>query len=110
MFVGFLEAYGIGVPIGGSGKLTDALVACIRDKGGEVLAGVDIDSVIVKQGRAVGARAKDGRDFQAKDAVIGAIHPHHLAPHGRRRRGSHLQATRKPPKFRPSRASPCTPR
>ncbi len=78
VFVGFLEAYGIGVPIGGSGKLTDALIACIKDKGGEVLANVDIDTVIIKQGRAVGARAKDGREFQAKDAVIGAIHPHHL--------------------------------
>ena len=78
VFVAFLEAYGIGVPLGGSGKLTDALIACIKDKGGEVLAGVDVDSVIVKQGRAVGARTKDGREFTAKDAVIGAIHPHHL--------------------------------
>jgi phytoene dehydrogenase-like protein len=78
VFVGFLEAYGIGVPVGGSGKLTDALIACIKDKGGEVLSKVDIESVIVKQGRAVGARAKDGREFLAKDGVIGAIHPHHL--------------------------------
>jgi len=78
VFVGFLEAYGIGVPIGGSGKLTDALIACIKDKGGEVLSKVDIDSVIVKQGRAVGARATDGREFLAKEGVIGAIHPHHL--------------------------------
>jgi phytoene dehydrogenase-like protein len=78
VFVGFLEGYGIGVPIGGSGKLTDALVACIRDRGGEVLAGVDVEHVIVKQGRAQGARTKDGRDFMAKDGVIGAIHPHLL--------------------------------
>ncbi len=78
VFVGFLEAYGIGVPVGGSGKLTDALIACIKDKGGEVLSGVDVESVIVKQGRAVGARTKDGREFTAKDAVIGAIHPHLL--------------------------------
>ena len=42
VFVGFLEAYGIGVPIGGSGKLTDALIACIKDKGGEVLAGTSM--------------------------------------------------------------------
>ena len=78
VFVGFLEAYGIGVPIGGSGKLTDALIACIKDHGGEVLAGVDVERVIVKQGRAQGAHTKDGRDFMAKDAVIGAIHPHLL--------------------------------
>ena len=30
VFVGFLEAYGIGVPVGGSGKLTDALIASNR--------------------------------------------------------------------------------
>ncbi|MBX5459713.1 MAG: NAD(P)/FAD-dependent oxidoreductase [Steroidobacteraceae bacterium] len=76
VFVGFLEAYGIGVPIGGSGRLTDALVACIRDHGGEVHANVDVDRVIVRQGRAQGARTKDGREFLAKDGVIGAIHPH----------------------------------
>lgn len=78
VFVGFLEAYGIGVPIGGSGKLTDALIACIRDRGGEVLANVDVERVIVKNGRAQGARTKDGREYLAKDGVIGAIHPHHL--------------------------------
>ena len=37
VFVAFLEAYGIGVPVGGSGKLTDALIASIREHGGEVL-------------------------------------------------------------------------
>jgi phytoene dehydrogenase-like protein len=78
VFVAFLEAYGIGVPLGGSGRLTDALIACIKDHGGEVHSGVDVERVIVKQGRAQGARTKDGRDFVAKDAVIGAIHPHHL--------------------------------
>ncbi len=82
VFVGFLEAYGFGVPVGGSGTLTDSLIACIKDKGGEVLSGVDVESVVVKQGRAVGARTKDGREFTAKDAVIGAIHPHHLRTHG----------------------------
>jgi phytoene dehydrogenase-like protein len=78
VFVGFLEAYGIGVPIGGSGKLTDALVACIRDHGGEVQANVDVERVLVKQGRAQGVRTKDGREILAKDGVIGAIHPHLL--------------------------------
>jgi phytoene dehydrogenase-like protein len=78
VFVGFLEAYGIGVPIGGSGKLTDALIACIRDHGGEVLENVDVARVLVKNGRAQGAVTHDGREFTAKDAVIGAIHPHHL--------------------------------
>ena len=78
VFVGFLEAYGIGVPLGGSGKLTDALIASIREHGGEVLAEVDVARIAVKNGRAVGAVASDGREFAAKDAVIAALHPHDL--------------------------------
>jgi phytoene dehydrogenase-like protein len=78
VFVGFLEAYGFGVPVGGSGSLTDALIASIRANGGEVLSQVDVASIRVKNGRAVGAVAKDGREFAAKDAVIAALHPHDL--------------------------------
>ncbi len=33
VFLGFLEAYGFGVPVGGSGKLTEALIRCIEDRG-----------------------------------------------------------------------------
>lgn len=78
VFVGFLEAYGFGVAVGGSGALTDALVACIRDHGGEVLSGVDVARVVVKGGRACGVHARDGRELAANDCVIGAIHPHRL--------------------------------
>src|SRR5690554_6070921 len=78
VFVGFLEAYGIGVPIGGSGKLTDALIACIEDHGGEVRAETDVDKITVKNGRATGVHTKDGREYVARDAVIAALHPHDL--------------------------------
>ena len=78
VFVGFLEAYGFGVPVGGSGRLTDSLIACIRANGGEVVADVDVERIQVRSGRATGVRTKDGREFTAKDAVIGAIHPHSL--------------------------------
>src|SRR4029077_5206745 len=69
---------GFGVPIGGSGTLTDSLIASIRANGGEVLGQGDVASIRVKNGRAVGARAKDGREFVAKDGVIAALHPHDL--------------------------------
>ncbi|MGH8227858.1 MAG: phytoene desaturase family protein [Steroidobacteraceae bacterium] len=78
VFVAFLEAYGFGVPVGGSGSLTEALLACIRDHGGEALADADVERVEVKGGRARGVRTRDGREFTARECVIGAIHPHHL--------------------------------
>jgi len=78
VFVGFLEAYGIGVPIGGSGKLTDALIASIRSHGGVVEASADVARVVVKGGRAAGVETQDGRRFDAKDGVIAALHPHDL--------------------------------
>jgi phytoene dehydrogenase-like protein len=78
VFIGFLEAYGIGVPIGGSGKLTDALIASIESHGGEVRANTDVTRVLVRNGRAAGIVTRGGEEIQAGDAVIGAIHPHDL--------------------------------
>jgi phytoene dehydrogenase-like protein len=78
VFVGFLEAFGIGVPVGGSGRITDALIASIQSNGGEVLGATDVASVTVKNARATGVRTADGREIAAKEAVIGAIHPHDL--------------------------------
>jgi phytoene dehydrogenase-like protein len=78
VFVGFLEAYGIGVPLGGSGRLTDALIASIESNGGAVVAGADVVEVTVGGGRATGVTTVDGREYKARDGVIGAIHPHLL--------------------------------
>jgi phytoene dehydrogenase-like protein len=78
VFLGFLEAYGFGVPVGGSGSLTRALIDCIEAHGGRVLADVDVDLVQTRARRVTGVRAKDGREFAAKEAVIAAIHPHRL--------------------------------
>jgi phytoene dehydrogenase-like protein len=78
VFLGFLEACGFGVAKGGAGKLTDALIACIRAHGGEVLANAEVARVKVSNGRATAAETVDGRVFAAKDAIIGAIHPHLL--------------------------------
>ncbi|WP_194946277.1 phytoene desaturase family protein [Pseudomonas aeruginosa] len=78
MFLGFMSKYGIGIPVGGSGALTEALIRCIRDHGGEVLSSVDIAKIETRGGRACAVRSHDGRVFEAKDAVIGGIHPHLL--------------------------------
>jgi phytoene dehydrogenase-like protein len=78
VFTGFMEMCGIGVPVGGSGQLTRALIDCIRDHGGEVLADVDVVKVLTPGGKARTVVAADGREWQARDAIIGAFHPHVL--------------------------------
>ena len=78
VLLGFLEAHGFGVPLGGSGSLTRALVSCIEDHGGKVLAGVEVEQILTRAGRAVGVRTRAGGEFMARDAVIAAVHPHHL--------------------------------
>jgi phytoene dehydrogenase-like protein len=78
VFLGFMEQYGIGAAVGGSGSLTASLVGCIEDHGGTVVPNATVESVLVKNGRAVGVRTADGAAYTAKDAVIGAIHPHLL--------------------------------
>jgi phytoene dehydrogenase-like protein len=78
VFTGFLEMFGFGVAVGGSGELTRALIDCIKAHGGEVQGNADVARVTVSNGRAAGVELTDGRRFRAKDAVIGAIHPHDL--------------------------------
>jgi phytoene dehydrogenase-like protein len=78
VFLGFLEKFGFGVPVGGSGKLTDALIACIEDHGGAVRASCTVREVETDGTRATGVVLDDGERLSCSDGVIGAIHPHHL--------------------------------
>ena len=74
----FIHKYGVGVPLGGSGELSNALARCIEHHGGEVLTNVEVSKVLTRGGRAVGLETTGGEQYLAKDAVIASIHPHHL--------------------------------
>ena len=73
---GIIHTYGVSQPIGGSGKLTESLVRCIESYGGEVRCNAEVAQILTSGGRATGVRMADGEEILAKDAVIGAIHPH----------------------------------
>lgn len=73
---GIIHTYGVSQPIGGSGKLTEALVRCIESHGGEVRCHAEVAQILTSGGRATGVRLNSGETIQARDAVIGAIHPH----------------------------------
>jgi phytoene dehydrogenase-like protein len=73
---GIIHTYGVSQPIGGSGKLTESLVRCIESHGGEVRCNSEVKKILTSGGKAVGVEMSDGQSIMAKDAVIGAIHPH----------------------------------
>ena len=64
---------GFPVPRGGAGRLTDALVARLRHRGGRVVTGHRIDEVVVDGGRAVGVRGPDGLAVRARRAVLADV-------------------------------------
>lgn len=73
---GIIHTYGVSQPVGGSGKLTEALVRCLESYGGELRCDAEVAKILTRDGRASGVQLVDGERILAKDAVIGAIHPH----------------------------------
>jgi phytoene dehydrogenase-like protein len=67
------------LPRGGSGRLTDALVRCIEDRGGSVLCGRRVNRLVLDGGgRCVGVETETGERFEAREAVVSTIHVKHL--------------------------------
>ncbi len=66
------------IPRGGSGALTDALVACITEHGGTVLCNRRVVRLLVDGGRCTGVETENGERFTASEAVVSTIHVKHL--------------------------------
>jgi phytoene dehydrogenase-like protein len=65
-------------PIGGSGRLADALTGLVTERGGDVFCGVDVDEILVRDGRAAGVRTVGGVTVTAGEAVIASVTPDQL--------------------------------
>jgi phytoene dehydrogenase-like protein len=77
--VGFMLAAlgssdGFAVPLGGTSKITQALVRRLEQAGGEVHTGVHVESVVVRGGRAVGVTTTAG-EFEAPTIVADVAAP-----------------------------------
>jgi len=66
--------YGWATPVGGSSALPNALAAHITDHGGAVETSAWVRSYLVEEGRCVGVRTDDGREFRAGRAVVAGSH------------------------------------
>jgi phytoene dehydrogenase-like protein len=73
MLVGTGQAVGFPIPEGGAGRLTAALVHRLNSRGGRVECDARVTDVIVRHGRAVGVRTADGREVDARRAVLADV-------------------------------------
>jgi phytoene dehydrogenase-like protein len=67
---GLGQEHGFPVPEGGAGRLVDALVARLRALGGELACNAPVVQVVVRRGRAVGVRLRDGAVVSAARGVL----------------------------------------
>ncbi len=63
------------VPVGGAGRLADALVTCVTEGGGTVATGRDVTKVAVEAGRAVAVETAAGDVVRARRAVLADLPP-----------------------------------
>jgi len=67
------HTWGLSMPVGGSGALSEALASCIRDHGGTIKLNSPVNSVIVENGVAKGIVLKNGEQIMAKKAVVSNV-------------------------------------
>ena len=73
-----LQLGGMPVPKGGGVVLVDGLAGMIRDAGGEVRTGVEVERVLVSQGKATAVRLGGGETVRAERAVVAGVTPTQL--------------------------------
>ncbi|MFC1965200.1 phytoene desaturase family protein [Chloroflexota bacterium] len=59
-----------GIPLGGSGQLSEALAACIRDDGGQIRLSSPVKAIKVEKGEAKRVVLENGEEIAAKKAII----------------------------------------
>jgi phytoene dehydrogenase-like protein len=72
------------IPQGGSGKLTDGLVALLEEHGARILCNQKVAKLVLENGRCQGVETEDGERYLGTKAVVSTIHVKHLidmAPH-----------------------------
>ncbi len=56
---------GASYPVGGAARMAETITPAIERNGGKVVVSAEVDEIIVQNGKAVGVRMADGREFRA---------------------------------------------
>ncbi len=73
-----LQLGGMPVPRGGGVVLVDGLASIVRDAGGEIRTGADVERVLVSGGKATAVRLTGGETIRAARAVVASVTPTQL--------------------------------
>jgi phytoene dehydrogenase-like protein len=73
-----LQLGGMPVPRGGGVHLVEGLAEIVRDAGGELRTGAEVDRVLVSGGRATAVRLAGGETIRAERAVVASVTPTRL--------------------------------
>ena len=75
ILMGLMHKNNMGVVVGGSQNMTRALERCVESYGGKIRTNAEVVKINVSSGKATGVTLKDGEVINARDAVVGSIHP-----------------------------------
>lgn len=64
---------GMARPKGGTGALTDALVRCVQDLGGDIRTEQQVQQVLVDDGQVAGVRLSNGQEYRATIGVVSSL-------------------------------------
>ncbi|WP_346927267.1 FAD-dependent oxidoreductase, partial [uncultured Arthrobacter sp.] len=67
---GIGQSLGWPVARGGAQKITDALVARLESRGGQVMTSTEVTAILTSGSRATGVRTADGTEFRASHAIL----------------------------------------
>jgi phytoene dehydrogenase-like protein len=76
--IAYSHRYGYGMPVGGSGMLTQKLGECIKDHGGTIRTGCPVKNIKVIGGEAKVVVLEDGEEVTAKKAIVSSLNAKQL--------------------------------
>ena len=74
LMIPLLHKYGGGLPVGGSGALSESIERCLIDNGGVVKVSSPVKRFKVEQGECTGVILESGEEILAEKAVVGNLH------------------------------------
>lgn len=78
VFLGILQDFGCGVPIGGMKSLTESITNFVRDHGGVIRTKSRVSKIDIREGRAEGVLLESGEHIRAKYGVVASVEPRTL--------------------------------